>query len=289
MAYSLYKGGTPLIQQPKFGSSNAGRIYLGTERIYGAEPASFIPSFSPYAYYDATNADSYDATNKNWSDLALVNTTDDSTFDTEVSSGEGKPTHNSNGYWEIRSNQSTNRGQGFRYGTTTSTTNPFSFLTTTSHTIITYVRLLTGDTDNDIIGSGVASGAVLMGGYGTGVPTRGHVWATSVKTVDTPTGLGNGNWGVMGQRFRLDGSNTRISSFYCSFEESVVIANGSTFTPGTPTSSPYEIAVGGRGGHNNEVRGNFDICGYALYRTELSDSEIQDVADEMFAQFGEPT
>ena len=35
---AFYKGNTPLIQQPKYGSSNAGRIYLGSTKIYGADP-----------------------------------------------------------------------------------------------------------------------------------------------------------------------------------------------------------------------------------------------------------
>ena len=253
MATRFYKGNKPLLSQPYIGGGLMGRAYVGGQLAYG-EAAKFLPSYTPYAFYDATNPDSYDATNKTWSDVALVNTTDDSTFDTSIGAGD-LPTWNSNGYWEIRSNTSTNVGDAFKYGTTTNTTNPFSFITDTSHTILTYVRFVSGDTDNDVVGSGAASGAVLMGGYGTGVPTRGHVWATSVQTVDTPTGLGATNWGVVGQKYRLDGSNTRVSSFYVPYNGTAVIANDGTFTPGTPTSSPNKLGIGTRG--YNNVRGNF--------------------------------
>jgi hypothetical protein len=58
MAYSLYKGGTPLIQQPKYGSSNAGRIYLGANKIYGTDPTDA----DAQAFIDATGIT--DATQK---------------------------------------------------------------------------------------------------------------------------------------------------------------------------------------------------------------------------------
>ena len=43
MAYRIYKGDTPLIQQPKVGNLNFGRAYVGNNLVYGAVSAA-LPS-----------------------------------------------------------------------------------------------------------------------------------------------------------------------------------------------------------------------------------------------------
>ena len=254
-----------------------------TPFAYMATSGPFIPSNSPYGYWDALNPDSYDATNKTWSDLALVNTTDDSTFDTAMTS---LPNYNSNGYWEISDNAG---DKGFRYDGAGSTTNPFSFLTNTTHTMITYVRIISGDGGScDVLGNNTATGAVLVGAYNVGTNNfaRGHVWATGVKFTDSPNGeVVPNTWQIIGQRYADAGSGQRrVDVFTCDYNGTVSITNGTSFTPGSISNTQQQLGTG----RYNEVKGEYDFAAYALYRTDLNDSQIQDVCDELFNRFGEP-
>ena len=249
----------------------------------------FIPSFSPFAYYDALNPDSYDATNKTWSDLALVNTTDDSTWDTAVQNAV-LPTHNENGYWEIQEQGS---DQGFTYGNGGTTTNPFSLIANDVHTIFTYVRIDAYDGNScDVIGNATSAGSILLGAYDIGGSfgnnfARAHVWATGVQFTDSPTdSVVLDTWMIIGQRYTDVGSGQRrLDVFTCDYDGTVAITQGSNFTPGSITSTAQEL----RTGRNTEVRGNYDWAGYALYKDDLSNSDIQTVCDELSDRFGEPT
>jgi len=247
------------------------------------QAGGFLPSNNPYAYYDALNEDSFDATNKTWSDIAEVNTTDDSTFDTAMGS---LPTHNSNGYWEITDVGGDN---GFRYNGGGTTTNPFSFLAGTLHTMITYVRVLSGDGGScDILGNNTGTGAVLLGAYniGTNNFARGHVWATSAKFTDTPNNeVVLNTWQIIGQRYADAGSGQRrVDVFTCDYNGTLNVTQGTSFTPGSVSNTSRELGTG----RYNEVKGAYDFAAYAMYRTELNDSQIQDVCDEIFNRFGEP-
>jgi len=247
---------------------------------------TFIPKHSPYAYYDGLNEDSFDATNKTWSDIAEVNTTDDSTFDTAMGV---LPTHNSNGYFEITDNNGAS-DEGFRYSGAGDTTNPFSFIAGTTHTMITYVRVLDGDGGScDILGNNTSAGAVLLGAYsiGTNNFARGHVWATGAKFTDTPNdSVTTNTWQIIGQRYADAGSGQRrVDAFVCDYNGTVSITQGTAFTPGAITATSRELGTG----RYNEVKGEYDFAAYALYRTDLTDSQIQDVCDGIFGRFGEPT
>ena len=49
MAYRIYKGDTPLIQQPKIGNLNFGRAYVGNQLAYGAAPIVLLLDAYPGA------------------------------------------------------------------------------------------------------------------------------------------------------------------------------------------------------------------------------------------------
>jgi len=251
-----------------------------------ASQGPFIPSYSPFAYYDGLNTtDSVDSVNKTWSDIALVNTTDDSTFDTDVNGG-GLPDWNSNGYWHIESNTATGTGKAFRYSTATNTTNPFSFIIDNSFTILNYVRIDAGDNDNDIIGCGTVAGAILIGTGDVFGRIRAHAWVSTLKTTDTPaSSISAGTWFIVGMRFTSAGASSRLDAIISTINGTVSITNGATFTPGAVSSAPREMGIGTRG---NDVRGNADHAAYVLYKTALSDSQIQDVCDELSGRFGNP-
>ena len=255
-----------------------------------AEEAGGLPiSFNPYAYYDALDPASYDATNKTWSDLAKVNTTDDSTFDTAVGN---LPNHNSNGYWVI--NDQNAQDSAFTYNNSTSTTNPFSYLVGDVHTIFTYVRpQLYRSNAIDILCNSTSAGSVLLGTYDIGGSygnkfARAHVWASAVQFTDGPSfDVTLGQWIIIGQRYTdVGGGQKRLDVFTCDVNGTVTITQGTNFTPGTTTSAPVELRVGAR---NTTHYGDYDIGAYALYKDDLSDANIQTVCNELSTRFGEPT
>jgi len=59
MAFSFYKGATPLLGQPRYGNGKVGRAYVGGQLAYGAAPAGVEPITDNLTqWFDAVNASS---------------------------------------------------------------------------------------------------------------------------------------------------------------------------------------------------------------------------------------
>ena len=125
-----------------------------------------------------------------------------------------------------------------------------------------------------------------MGGYSSPTKTRAHAWVTSTRTVDSTASVNLDQWYIMGQRLVVNGASSRIDAFNCAVDGTVSITQSSTFSYSSPSYAPNEITIGGRG---TSIRGNNDIAAYALYKSALTDQEIQDICDELSTRFGNPT
>lgn len=251
----------------------------------GEGPALSL-SYSPFAIYDAFDTgSSVDTANNFWS-TTISTGSGDSTFDTDFGqASDSLPTWNSNGYWPIRTvSPSIAQGESFRYSASTGVTDPFSFLTNTSHTIFAYYRPISYFSNGvDILSNGTTAGSILLMNFNS--KTRAHAWVTAAKTVDDTLTQSLNTWYIAGQRLVVSGGSSSISAFTCTIGGSVSITT-SNFTYSAPTST-NALNVGGRA--TNNLRSNMDLANYSLYRKNLSDAEIQTVCDELSAYYGTPT
>lgn len=252
----------------------------------GAAAGGFTLSYNPFAIYDAFDTDnSVNSGAQTWS-TTISTGSGDSTFDTDYgAAGDTLPTWNSNGYWVIDTvNLSTPQGEAFKYSSSTGITDPFSHIVDTDHTMFAYYRPAQLQASGvDVIASGTTSGAVLLMNFNN--KTRAHVWATGVRSVDDTTTMSLGTWYIIGQRLSISGGNLTLTAFTCPINGTIT-TNSTTNAYQAPSSAPYAMGVGGRG---YEVRANMDICNYTLYRSALSDAEIQTVCNELSSYYGEPT
>lgn len=236
-------------------------------------PINQSPPHSPSFYYDATNTNF--STSSSFKDII---TQDDSYQFVEVGGTSSTfPNYVSGKYYQFTPNNGCTSyqcgGNNMRQDSSGSTSDNLNTLSSTSHTIFSVVNLGSLE-EEDTFTNGNSTGGVLVMVFNNRV--RGHVWAPSeVKLDHSDTSLQTGVWYIIGQRWDVD--NGKIDVFLSTVNGSVDIDEGSSNTVNPPTSGPNLMGIDARGNRNGY--GDFKFNQGVIYRTNLSDQEIQDVID----------
>lgn len=267
MAKNIFRGTTEVSNIYR-GTTLLDKVYRGQTEIWSTGPA-ILPPHSPSFYYDATNTD-YSSTTS-WDDIVSEGDTDFSFAGTR----NNYPDYTSGEYYDFDQNTDS------MYANNSSTTDDLSFLAGTSHTLFALARFGSVN-EEDLLCNTTNGNSVLLMVYANRV--RGHVWYNnSILTTDsTIHTLAANTWYVVGQRATYAAgvtNGTRVDAFVCYADKTLTITNGTagTRTAGSSASSQLNINARGTSGH----RGDYDLTNIGIYRTALSDSEIQDVCDYM--------
>lgn len=236
-------------------------------------PLNETPPHDPNFYYDATNTNF--STINSFKDVITQN--DNYQFIEVGGTSSTFPSYVSGKYYQFTPNNGCTSqqcgGNNMRQDSSGTTSDDLNTLASTSHTIFSVVNLGSLE-EEDTFTNGETVGGVLVMVYNNRV--RGHVWAPSeVKLDHDDTSLQTGVWYIIGQRWDVD--NGKIDVFLSTANGTVDIDEGTTNNVNPPSVGPDLMGIDARGDRNGY--GDFKFNQGVIYRTNLSDQEIQDVID----------
>lgn len=236
-------------------------------------PNNNTPPNSPSFYYDATNTNFSSST----SFKDIITNDDRFQFNETGGSSSSFPTYVSGKYYQFSPNNGCTSyqcgGNNMRQDSSGSTSDDLNTLASTSHTIFSVINL--GSTqEEDTFTNGITSGGVLLEVYNNRV--RGHVWSPNEVSLDhSNSSLQTDVWYIIGQRW--DVTNGKIDVFLATQNGTVDIDEGTTNTVNPPSAGPSLMGIDARGNRNGY--GDFKLNQGVIYRTNLSDDEIQEVCN----------
>ena len=232
-----------------------------------AAPAAFVPSYSPYAYWDGLNASN---STGNWVEGINGGTG----FD--LVTARGTVTYNASGYFEFGGSDDIAVSGG-------SLTDVLQTLGSRAHTVIVVFNS-NANSNNDILGNVPGNNSILLQ-CSPGV-IRGHIWnASGTLAVGNGTAMSNNAWYFGGQRSEITGGNFQLSVF----ETLLTTATPSFTTIGTvaqtsPGTGIAPFTVGQRGNDNQWFNG--EMAQLVVYDKYLTDAEIETVRGELATHTG---
>jgi hypothetical protein len=281
---SVYLGNTNL-RFIKQGDVGGGKVYLGNTQVLSSyvtpQPIVpvFLPSYSPYAYYDATNtslcSDFY------WNDAVTGGTDSTRNFNGTYST---KPSYVSGQYFDFN-------GANDLYLSSSALLDPLNNLSTSdSTTIMLYYPTTSSVVDMLGNAGGPLQSAVIMFNSGSNFQAVGYgipslPLGNVVSSLATTSSINNYNFGGMRFDYNIPTRNTiRLDTWITAPTSinSTFFVSGSNISPYDDATPTQQLILGARDSGTTAVskmRGR--IAQIAIYDKVLSDAECIQVMSEL--------